>query len=270
MTSSALSSLSNPRVAAARRLRRRSQRDKAGRFLIEGCRVVETALEARAQIVDLFVSDDASCRERVTSLASSMGIEVSAVRPPVIKALSETTTPQGVVAVVEQPEAGLERIPDAATLVVVLAGISDPGNAGTLVRSAVAAEADAIVFTAGAVDPYAPKTARAAAGLLFSIPVVRGVELDDLVPWLRDRRLQIIGMSAEGDAPIHEVDLSRPTAIVLGNEAWGLSESEVHLLDRSVSIPMPGPVESLNVAVAGSIALFEVVRQRALILTPHD
>src|SRR4051794_6790954 len=118
MATDALTSLSNPRVVAARKLRRRPQRDKAGRFLIEGCRVVLTALESGAPVIEVFIADEAPCEDMIGDLVERKDIRLTRVRPPVIKALSETATPQGVIAVVEQPPADLSRLPADASFVL--------------------------------------------------------------------------------------------------------------------------------------------------------
>lgn len=256
-----LTSTRNPRVQSARRLKRRGDRDSAGAFLIEGRRAVLSAIEAGAELTELFV-EDGDANDEVRAAAAAAGVPVTPITTNVASALSDTSTPQGVVAValdLSRPLGDLE----APTLVLVLAGVSDPGNAGTLVRSAVAAGADAVVFTDGSVDPLAPKTVRAAAGALFGTKLVRGVTLDDAVASLRALGLQIIGAEAGGAAP-ETLDLDRPVALVLGNEAWGLPAESAGQLDATAGIPMPGPAESLNVGIAGSILLFEVVRRRRL------
>jgi TrmH family RNA methyltransferase len=144
----------------------------------------------------------------------------------------------------------------------VLAEVRDPGNAGTLVRAAVAAGAEAVVFGAGSVDPLGPKTVRAAAGSLFSVTVIRNVDIRQALAQLRASGFTVVGADARATTSPEQVDLTARVALVLGNEAWGLPAEMVDLLDLTVGIPMPGPVESLNVGIAGSILLFEAVRQR--------
>ena len=256
-----LTSTRNPRVQSARRLKRRVDRDRAGAFLLEGRRAILSAIDAGAELIELFV-EDGDTNEEVRAAARAAGVPVTPITSNVASALSDTTTPQGVVAVARDVSRPIEDL-DAPTLVLVLAGVSDPGNAGTLVRSAVAAGADAIVFTDGSVDPLAPKTVRSAAGALFGATLVRGVGLDDAFGALRALGLTIVGAEAGGPAP-ETLDLTRPVALVVGNEAWGLPAAAARGTDASVGIPMPGPAESLNVGIAGSILLFEVVRSRRL------
>lgn len=177
-----------------------------------------------------------------------------------MKALTDSASPQGVAAIVETPNTSLDRLADDASLVLVLAEVRDPGNAGTLIRSALGAGADAVIFTVGSVDPFGPKTVRSAAGALFSIPVLQG-ELKEVVAALRTRGFTVWGTQTGAEAA-HSADLTKKVALVLGNEAWGLPAEATGLLDSALGIPMPGPAESLNVAVAGSILLFEAARQR--------
>ena len=258
-----ISSLGNPRVADARKLRRKSYRDDTGRFLIEGCRAVATALRSSGEVVEIFLDSGASCEDEIRTLAGDSGTRTIEVTDRVLKAVADTATPQGVVAVAERPIATLADVIESSTLVLVAAGISDPGNAGTLIRSAIAAGCGGVVFTGDAVDPFGPKTVRAAAGMVFAIPVVTESDAGATFQALRNAGLSLVGAAAGTTTSITEVDLTGPTALVVGNEAWGLSSEQRTVLDVVASIPMPGPAESLNVGVAGSILLFETVRQRA-------
>jgi RNA methyltransferase, TrmH family len=167
-----------------------------------------------------------------------------------------------VVAVAQAPVAD-PAILRTADLSLILAGVRDPGNAGTLVRSAAAAGAGCIAFTEGSVDPFGPKTVRASAGALFQVPIVRGIDVGEAVTAARDGGVKVLGADARSESSLDEVDLAEATAFVLGNEAWGFEPGLVSMLDGTVSIPMPGPIESLNVGIAGSILLFETVRRRA-------
>ena len=225
---------------------------------------MRAALTAGAPVRELFLASDLeeTARDEFETDAARVGIAVHACSTHVIKALSETKTPQGVVAVVEAATTSLQDLPAGLDLAVVLAEVRDPGNAGTLLRSAAAAGAGAVVFTRGSVDPLGPKTVRASAGALFEVRVVRDVSLEDAAGALRERGLALLGTDAAAPMPIDEVDLVRPLALVLGNEAWGYAEGWREVLDEVVAIPMPGHVESLNVGIAGSIVLFEAVRQR--------
>lgn len=254
-----ITSAHNPRVVAARRLQRRPARDREGAFLVEGRTVVAELLASPLTVTDVFVADGAGELEGVVAAAEAGGCRVTLVPERVLGVLAATRTPQGVVAVARLPAGDL---PERPSLVLVLADVRDPGNAGTLVRTARAAGADAVVFARGAVDPFHPKTVRAAAGALFHLPVVRGAPVTEALEELRRAGLAAVGSDAAADTPYDDVDLTAPVALVLGNEAWGLPEEVAARLDHVVAVPMPGPMESLNVAVAGAVLLFEAVRQR--------
>lgn len=213
---------------------------------------------------ELFVSEDAAAIDELVAAAGARGVAITRVTSQVMRSLTDTVTPQGVVAVVELPEVSIDELAPGADLVLVLAEVRDPGNAGTLVRSAAAAGASLVVFTKGAVDPFAPKTVRGAAGAIFHVPVVSGPDLAEVVDTLRRHGLSLVGAAAGEGRPLDEVDLTARVALVLGNEAWGIGDTASESLDEIVSIPMPGDAESLNVGIAGSILLFEAVRQRRL------
>jgi TrmH family RNA methyltransferase len=189
-------------------------------------------------------------------------IDVTLVGERVMRMLSDSSKPQGVVAVAQAPDAALDDL-TRSDLSLILAGVRDPGNAGTLVRSAAAAGAGAVVFTEGSVDPLNPKTVRACAGALFLVSVVREAEVGEAISVARNAGVQVLGADVRADANLDSFDLTTPTAFVLGNEAWGFESGLEDLLDGAVSIPMPGRTESLNVGIAGSILLFETVRRRA-------
>lgn len=227
------------------------------------------ALASGAPLRELFVAESLSDAEALSEEARTAGVPVIEVTDPVMRTLADTTTPQGVVAVVEIRTGDVTDLAAGASLLLVLAGVRDPGNAGTALRSALAAGADGVVFAAGAVDPFNPKTVRASSGAVFRIPLAREKDLRPVVEVLRGAGLIVVGADAAAPAAYDHSDLSRRIALVLGNESWGLGPEEEGLLDEVVGIPMPGPAESLNVGIAGSILLFECVRQRRL-SSPHS
>ena len=218
------------------------------------------AFDAGADLRDVFI-DESAGHEDLAERLQAGGVPVRPVGRDVIKALTETVTPQGVVAVASDPTEDLASLGDA-DLVLVLADVRDPGNAGTLVRSALAAGASGVVFAKGSVDPLHPKVARSAAATLFSLPIVRGVDLPEALAFLTKNGLSLVGSSASSEESVYQTDLTSRLALVLGNEAWGLPPDIEEAMDKVVGIPMPGPAESLNVSVAGAILLFEALRQR--------
>lgn len=208
---------------------------------------------------EVFVSDEVVARE-----LEEVGAPVLRVTPAVIEALSETTTPQGAVAVVDMHDRDPTSLAEHADLVLVLDQIRDPGNAGTLVRCGAAAGAAAVFFTAASVDPYSPKTVRASAGALFKVALGRAVAFPELVRELTARGFAVVGAEAAASTPYDSLDYSGRVAFVVGNEAWGIGAEHRALLSQVVSIPMPGDAESLNAGIAGAILLFEAVRQRRI------
>lgn len=207
---------------------------------------------------DVFLTEESSQRGDIEAAAGGRTIVVT---ERVLRAMTDTENPQGVVAVAARPRNDLRAVVDRATLILVLAGVRDPGNAGTLLRSAMAAGADAVVFTGESVDPFGPKTVRASAGAIARLSIVEEPDLDAVVHGLHGAGLTVLATDASGPAA-YELDLAAPVAFVLGNEAWGLPPGAADAMDGRIGIPMPGPVESLNVGIAGSLLLFEALRQR--------
>lgn len=265
MTSPALSSSQNPRVRYARKLSRRAFRDQERAFILEGPVVVAEAFRSGAPVDQVFLDPSSEHASAIRSLADAAGTPVALVDDHVMRSLSGTATPQGVLAICSMTDVALSDLPEQLSLVLVLAGVQDPGNAGTLVRSAVAAGADAVVFSSASVDPFSAKTVRSSAGLIARTCIVRQAPLKDIRRALEDRGVTVLGADAGAESSFDEVDLTGPVAIVLGNEAGGLAAAtDDSMFDELVKIPMPGPAESLNVASAGTLLLFEAVRQRRL------
>lgn len=202
--------------------------------------------------------------------AASAGATVAEVQPGVLARVCDTVTPQPVAATVRQIDVPLGEVArGGTTFVVVLAGVSDPGNAGSLLRSAAAAGAGGVVTCCGSVDLYNPKTVRASAGAIFRIPVAidrsgEGHSGEDLARQLRSHGLRLVATAAAGGAPYTGSDLSGSVALVLGNEAHGLPPGLAQACDSVVSVPMHRGTESLGVAAAGAVIFFEAARQRRL------
>ncbi len=255
-----ITSLNNPKVAAAIKLKKRAFRERNARFLVEGAQAVGEAARSSGGISTLFHS--IPLEEQVLRGARAARPEVVHVSEEVMARLTSTVTPQGLVAVAPFVDVGMNALTDPPGCVAVLHAVRDPGNAGTLLRSADAAGANAVVFSATSVDVYNPKTVRASAGSLFHLPVVRGAETADVVPALREKGCRVYAMASNGDADLYEIDLSLPTAFLFGNEAWGLPRTVASLADATVRIPIQGRAESLNLAAAASVCLFEWARVR--------
>ncbi|MET0417964.1 MAG: RNA methyltransferase, partial [Actinoplanes sp.] len=248
-----------PRIVAARRLQRRRDRDQTGRFLAEGPQAVREALAAGV-VVELFGTPDAL--DRHAALAAQAPI-VSPVDDDAITALTETVQPQGLVAVCERVDVPLAAaLAKNPRLVAVVVEIRDPGNAGTILRTADAAGAGAVIFAGDAVDPYNGKCVRASAGSLFHVDVVRTPL--DVADDLRDAGLQVLATTGYGsddlDTLLDEGVLSAPTAWLFGSEAHGLPDGLLGTADRRVRVPIYGGAESLNLAAAAAVCLYASAR----------
>ena len=230
--------------------------------MVEGANVVSSALEAGADLEALYAAPGAeeSCPD-VLALASARGLPVLWLAAGVLERVSDTVTPQPVLAVARRRPPVLGDLA-AGDLVVVGVDVRDPGNAGTLVRSAEAAGASGVVFCRGSVDVTNPKTVRASAGALFHVPVVEGGDPQEVLGVLGDLGLVRMGAAARGGLAPDQADLTRPVALVFGNEAHGLPPELGPDLDGLVTIPMSGRAESLNLGMAAAILLYEAHRQR--------
>lgn len=274
MASSELTSARSPRVSAARRLVKRAFRAQDRRFLVEGPQSVRESLAIeRGQpgaALEMFVTAEAAARHPEL-LDAARGGEVTVHRASgeVMGAITQTVTPQGIVAVCSFLDRDLDAVlATRPLLVTVLANVRDPGNAGTVIRAADAAGADAVVFTDACVDVYNGKCVRASAGSLFHLPVVVGVPVEPLADSLRAAGLRVLAADGAGE---HDLDtaldagrLAGPTAWVFGNEAWGLPEPTRALADEVVRVPIHGAAESLNLATAAAVCLYASARaQRA-------
>lgn len=248
------------RVVDAVRLHRRTERSAAGRFLAEGVHLIEAA--ARLGVVEaVFATEVAAARYR----ALLGDLSVHTVNDRAMRALSETVTPAGLVAVCVLPDASIENtLARDPSLIVVGADIADPGNAGTLIRMAHAMGADAVVFAGDAVDPYNGKCVRSSAGSIFSIPVLLADDTIGLINRLRAAGIRVLATTLTGEVSLDDADglLSSPTAWVFGPEARGLHEDVAMLADHRVVIPQSEGSDSLNVAVAAGICLYQSARVR--------
>ncbi|MFI0412105.1 TrmH family RNA methyltransferase [Actinomadura sp. 3N508] len=261
-----LTSLRSPRVKAARRLAKRAFRRRENRFLAEGPQAVREALEIPGGLAELFTTAEAEARHPELVLAAERaGAPVLRVSGEIMAELAQTVTPQGLLAVCEFVDVPLGKaLEPNPRLVTVLAHVRDPGNAGTVLRTADAAGSEAVVFTDASVDPYNGKCVRASAGSLFHLPVVVGPRFDELIPELKAGGLTVLAADGAGgrtlDDAIDDGLLVNPTAWVFGNEAWGLPEEILRHVDEVVRVPIHGRAESLNLATAAAVCLYASAR----------
>jgi RNA methyltransferase, TrmH family len=251
----------SPRVRAVAKLAKRSARAETGLFLVEGPQAVDEALSFKPDIlVDLFLTPGAS--ERHASLverAAAAGIAAETVSEQVLDAMSDTVTPQGVIAVCRQSAVPLdELLAGAPKLLTILEEVRDPGNAGTIIRAADAAGADGVILTGHSVDVFNPKVVRSTTGSIFHLPIVQGLSLQTALDAVRAAGVRVLAADIKGDdLPNIRAELVHPTAWLLGNEAHGLSDESLRLADRIVKVPIYGHAESLNLATAASVCLYE-------------
>ena len=259
-----ITSVHNPKIQTIRTLQSHSKaRREEGAFVIEGIRLAEEALLAtwEAQLV-LCTTHLDSRGQSVVEGFSARGVPVEQVSDRVFAAISETETPQGLLAVLKLRALPLPATPD---FLLILDGVRDPGNLGTILRSAAAAGVQAVLLSPGSADAYAPKVVRAGMGAHFRLPI-RQLSWEQIKATLDPSPVGLRVYLAEATAgiPYTQADFRSPLALVIGGEAVGAGQQAVSLTTEKVHIPMPGGSESLNAGVAASILLFEVVRQRGL------
>ncbi|AEA26009.1 TrmH family RNA methyltransferase [Pseudonocardia benzenivorans] len=257
-----------PRVAAARKLLRRAGRERAGRFLVEGAQAVREALAAPQAVHELFVTTDAAQRHpELVAAARTAGARVVDVTDGAAASLSDTVTPQGLVAVCDLLDVPLPQALGAAPqLVAVLVGVADPGNVGTVVRCADAAGADAVLLAGDTVDPHNGKAVRASTGSVFHLPLARDRDAGAVLAACRAAGLVLLAADAHGELDLHDpaadAVLGGRVAWVFGNEAHGVPDEVLAAADHRVSVPIHGRAESLNLATAAAICLYGSVAAR--------
>jgi TrmH family RNA methyltransferase len=257
-----ITSSQNPKIQWVRSLQSRSrQRREAGAFVIEGVRLVEEALMAgyKAQLV-LYSNDLSPQGQELVRAFESQGAPVEQVSTRVMQAASDTDTPQGILVVLPMIA---KPATETLTFILIPEAVRDPGNLGTMLRTAEAAGVDSVFLPEGMADPYAPKVLRSAMGAHFRLPMV-SANWEAIRPEIKAASLKVFLADAKGGEKYTQADLSAPLALVVSGETEGPSVDALDLADARLHIPMPGGAESLNVAIAASILMFEVVRQRSL------
>jgi RNA methyltransferase, TrmH family len=262
-TGSVLDNPRSPRVRAVAKLAKKSARAETGYFLLEGPQATAEALTFRPElVVDLFATPTALERySTIAEAARTAGVDIEFVSEHVLDAMSDTVTPQGFVAVCRQfPVSVKDVFALKPRLIAVLEEVRDPGNAGTIIRAADSAGADAVILTGRTVDLYNPKVVRASTGSIFHLPVAVSATLADVAARARAADLQLLAADIKGEDLLlarTEGLLARPTAWVFGNEVRGLADEQLRLTDRVVTVPIYGSAESMNLATAASVCLYE-------------
>jgi len=256
----------NARLVAARRLTRRQARHEAGRFLAEGAQGVREALGRSKVVLSIFATTEALERHaELIEAARTLGLRVDEISVRASAALSETVRPQGLVALCRKVHVPLRKaFSTEPRLVAVLVDANDPGNAGTILRTADAAGAKTVIFAGDSVDLYNGKAVRASAGSIFHLDVVAEVSAEDAITAARAAGCTVLAAAGGGKDDLDELvaghALDKPTAWLFGNEANGLPRDVVQAADRSVRVPIYGDAESLNVAAAAAVCLYSSAR----------
>ena len=261
-------------LRAARALQRRSERAEAGKFLVEGRQAVREALRLPGVVESLFLRWDAAhANLDLIEAATAAGLTCYGLSEQNLATITDTVTPQGVVAVARAIDVPLDQVLRTrkkkadkkkkhrrtdVSLVVICAQVRDPGNAGTVIRCADAFGADAVILSSDSVDLYNPKTVRASVGSIFHLPIVVGADLAEAIEACRASGMQIFATDGAAGTDLTDLDqeLAAPTAWVMGNESWGLPVEHLALADQTVAVPIYGQAESLNLATAAAVCLY--------------
>lgn len=266
-----ITSRSNEQLKLIKSLHNKKSRDQKKLFFVEGLRIVTEAIEEENRVYAVFYSESLAGinggNELLTKLENSR-LRIYRVSERLFREICDTETPQGVLAVVKMKECTMEEVLGKENpFLVILDSIQDPGNMGTIIRTADACGADGVVLAGGCVDAYNPKTLRSTMGSIFRIPIVKTGNLPELLGILKKKGIRSFAGHLKGERHHFDSDYTKPSALIIGNEANGIKEDALPFIDELVSIPMPGRAESLNASVAAGIMMYEVVRQRRQDLT---
>ncbi len=260
-----ITSVKNNRVKDWASLKQKKYRTQLGMYLAEGIRLVEEAVASGAPIEAILISGDLQSGryDKIVNGVASLGTNLYEVTEQVLEHVADTKTPQGVVAIIKQTVGDPRQFLQNKTnpLYLVLDSIQDPGNLGTMIRTADAVGASGVFLGKTCVDLYNPKVVRATMGSLYHLPLFE-VDLETFLPLMKEQGLTIVGTATEADKTVFQHDFTQGTVLVIGSEAHGLSEGVAALVDHNISLPMPGQAESLNAAIASSVMMYEALRQR--------
>lgn len=257
-----LTGLQNPMVKAAAELKQKKYRQQQGLFLAEGLRTVEEAVRYGAVQSIFYTAIEDDRTRAVLEEAAAKQIKLVCVSDKVLKKIADTETPQGIIAVCGMRSKRLDDFLASGKMLLVLDRVTDPGNIGTMLRTADAAGVGGLLLLQGCADIYAPKTVRASMGSLFHLPVLSGLGEELLVQAARKAGYELLVTCLDGADNLYKADLQGRLAFVMGNEANGVSPALLAAADKRVFIPMQGRAESLNVAMAAGIVMFEALRQK--------
>ena len=262
-----ITSLTNPKIKHIVRLRERRARDKAGEFLIEGYRELSRAVTGGQAITDLYICPQlflGSNENKLIDAIKGTGAEIFKCHESVFQKMSYRDRPDGLIGVAKQNLQTLKDIPQSATspFYIVAEAVEKPGNLGTILRSSDAVDVDGLILCDKCTDIYNPNVVRASVGTLFTVPFYEATT-EETIPWLKEQGIHILAATPSATHDYTQVDLTVPLAIAVGTEQYGLSDRWMNEADLQVKIPMRGVADSLNVAMATTVLLYEVLRQRS-------
>lgn len=257
-----ITSSQNSIIKHVKSLHEKSKRDKLNQFFIEGYRIVKDALENNADIEFIVVSDEYKSNDIDKWVNDLINIKVYYVSKELFKEICDTENPQGIIAVINKKIIHTNDILNFENaFLVILDNVQDPGNMGTIIRTADAAGASGIIVSKGCVDIYNPKVLRSTMGSIFHLPIIKVDELNNIIDELKQNDFEIFAAHLGGKNNHFDVDMKKKCGIVIGNEANGISD-EVANKCTLIKIPMPGKAESLNAAISAGIIIYEYVRQK--------
>lgn len=266
----------NPLIKEIRSLKTKKYREEKRLYFIEGFKLIQEALESNEKVISIIVSDTMKNENKVTELIKiaqnkNYTINKFAIPDKVLRRLSDTETPQGVMAIVKMRDNDLDDLKDVKkfnnlkspnNLFIILDQIQDPGNMGTIIRTADAADFDGVIVLKGCVDVYNPKVLRSTMGSIFHLPVIYCNEITSVIQYLKQKDIKIYATHLDGAENLYDLKIHKNAAFIIGNEANGISSETSLLADTLVKIPMLGQAESLNASIAAGIIIYETVRQR--------
>ncbi len=265
-----ITSSKNPEIKFLRSLEKKKYRDQERMFVIEGVRIIEDAIGDDAKFVKVFYSPMLEANPRGMKLLEQLedlGVKIILLDDKLFSQVSGTETSQGILAILKQPEFVLKDILAHKSLyphIIMLNGVQDPGNLGTILRTAAGAGWSGAVLTSGTADLYNPKSLRATMGAVHKFPILSVEDFESLFEELRSLDYQLVATALEGSKMHFEIDFTTPTVVVVGNEGNGVRPEVLKAMDKLVKIPMDPKAESLNVAIAAGIVIFEGVRQNLI------
>ncbi len=260
-----ISSSQNNTIKEIKALHLKKNRDAENLYFVEGIRFVSDAIDNGQDIVKVVISDKLeglNGGKELLNRVSALCNDCFLVSEKLFKEISDTQTPQGILAVLKKKDFVFDTVIEQGNSVVILDSLQDPGNVGTIIRTADAANVSAVILTKGCVDLFSPKVLRSTMGSIFHMPIFEGLRIDEIIKLLKESGYKVIASHLDGPNNYFDEDLTGKSAIIVGNEANGISDETVKMADRLVKIPMPGKAESLNASIAASIMIYEIVRQK--------